>query len=107
MLVSICALVFSFFRYAYKHIKPSNFEIYFLNHDFEYILTSIHVLIFLPLVPAGELDFAAGLVRSCLPPLSLPPSPHVAGRCPPFFRPSGVAEAESFWGEAWSPNSFL
>jgi hypothetical protein len=46
-------------------------------------------------VPAGERVFAAGLVHSCLRPLSLPPSSRVARRCPPSFRPFGGAEAEA------------
>jgi hypothetical protein len=46
-------------------------------------------------VPAGERVFAAGLVHSCLRPLSLPPSSHVARRCPPSFRSFGDAEAEA------------
>jgi hypothetical protein len=46
-------------------------------------------------VPAGERVFAAGLVHSCLCPLSLPPSSRVARRCPPCFRPFGGAEAEA------------
>jgi hypothetical protein len=54
-------------------------------------------------VPVGDRPFAAGLVRCCLLPLSLPPSSRVAGRCPPSFRPSGDAEAEASWGKAWSP----
>jgi hypothetical protein len=46
-------------------------------------------------VPAGERVFAAGLVHSCLSPLSLPPWSRVARRCPPSFRPFGGAEAEA------------
>jgi hypothetical protein len=44
--------------------------------------------------PAGARVFAAGLVHSCLRPLSLPPSSRAAQRCPPSFRPFGDAEAE-------------
>jgi hypothetical protein len=46
-------------------------------------------------VPAGERVFAAGLVHSCLRPVSLPPSSRVARRCPLSFRPFGGAEAEA------------
>jgi hypothetical protein len=46
-------------------------------------------------VPAGERVFAAGLVHSCLRPLSLPPSSRLARRCPPSFRPFGGADAEA------------
>jgi hypothetical protein len=55
-------------------------------------------------VPAGDRPFAAGLLRRsgllrrCLQPLSLPLSSRVAGRCPPFFLPSGGAEAEALLG---------
>jgi hypothetical protein len=47
-------------------------------------------------LPAGERVFAAGLVHSCLHPLSLPPSSHVDWRSPPSFRPFGSFEAEAF-----------
>jgi hypothetical protein len=46
-------------------------------------------------VPAGERVFAAGLVHSCLRPLSLPPFSRVARRCPSSFRSFGGAEAEA------------
>jgi hypothetical protein len=46
-------------------------------------------------VPAGERMFAAGLVHSCLSPLSLPPSSRGAKRVTPPFRPFGGAEAEA------------
>jgi hypothetical protein len=58
-------------------------------------------------VPVGEWAFAAGLVRSCLRPLSLPPLSGVAGCRPPSFRPSGDTEAEALLGEAWSPICFF
>jgi hypothetical protein len=43
----------------------------------------------------GERVFAAGLVTSCLRPLSLPPFSRVVRRCPPSFRHFGGAEAEA------------
>jgi hypothetical protein len=49
-------------------------------------------------VPVGDPPFAAGLVPCCMQPLSLPPSSHVAGRCPPSFRPFGGAEAAALLG---------
>jgi hypothetical protein len=58
-------------------------------------------------VPAGERMFAAGLVRSCLSPLSLPLWSRVARHCLPSFRPSGVPRPKPLWGKAWSPISFF
>jgi hypothetical protein len=49
-------------------------------------------------VPADECVFAAGLVHSCLRPLSLSPSSRVARGCPPSFRPFKGAEAEPLLG---------
>jgi hypothetical protein len=46
-------------------------------------------------VPAGERVLPAGLVHSCLSPLSLPLSSRVAERCPPSFQPFGGAEVEA------------
>jgi hypothetical protein len=49
-------------------------------------------------VSAGERLFAAGLVHSCLSPLSLPPSSCVA---PPPSALTGVLTPKLLWGEAW------
>jgi hypothetical protein len=58
-------------------------------------------------VPVGELVFAAGLVHSCLRPLSLPPSSRVAKRCPRSFRSFGGAEAEAPLGLSVVPDSLF
>jgi hypothetical protein len=55
-------------------------------------------------VPAGERELAAGLVHSCLQPLSLPPSSRVAGSCPPSFRLRAGAEAEALLGQGVVPD---
>jgi hypothetical protein len=57
-----------------------------------------------PAVPAGERVLAAGLVHSCLRPLSLPPWSRVARLCPPSFRPFGGAEAEAPLGQGVVPD---
>jgi hypothetical protein len=59
------------------------------------------------LLYAGERVFAAGLVHSCLSPLSLPPWSRVARRCPPSFRPFGGAEAEAPLGSGAVPDLLL
>jgi hypothetical protein len=58
-------------------------------------------------MPAGERVFAAGLVHSCVCPLSLAPSSRVAWRCPPPSAPSGVPRPKPLWGKAWSPICFF
>jgi hypothetical protein len=49
-------------------------------------------------VPACAPAFAAGLVRSSLRRLSFRSTSRVAGRCPPYLRPAGGAEAEALVG---------
>jgi hypothetical protein len=49
-------------------------------------------------VPAGEHVFAAGVVHSCLRPLSLPPSSRVARRRPPLLPLLRGVEAEVLLG---------
>jgi hypothetical protein len=56
-------------------------------------------------VPAGERVLAAGLVHSCLSPLSMPPSSRVARRCP--SAPSRMPRPKPLWGKAWSPICFF
>jgi hypothetical protein len=46
----------------------------------------------------------AGLVHSCLRPLSLQPCSRVARRCPPSFRPFGGTEAEAPLGYGVVPD---
>jgi hypothetical protein len=58
-------------------------------------------------VPAGEGEFAAGLVHCCLRPLSLLPSSDVAPVAPPSFRASGSADAEILLGQGMVPDLCL
>jgi hypothetical protein len=46
-------------------------------------------------LPAGSSVFDFGLVRPSLSALALPPTAHVAGRCPLPFRPARGAETEA------------